>query len=420
MSTFAFILGREPHLSIAEIAAVVGSRAVAWDRAVASPHALVAPRRTTTPDTDATQELMRRLGGVTKIGTIWREVPHDAIGDHEAIGQYILEHTAPHQKVCFGFSVYDLGGGRRRVDDVAIALRRGALETKRWLRERDRSVRWVPSTGDPRLSSVVVATNGLLPEENGVEILLLVTPDRLLLGQTLAVQPFADWGSRDYGRPGRDARSGMLPPKLARMMVNLSRVPDGGTILDPFCGSGTVLTEALALGMSRIIGLDVSPVAVADATQNLEWAAERTTHHANVTITHADVRALAATVRERVDAIVTEPYLGAPASRPLSVAEIERRTAELRPLYLAAFAQFSRVLTPGGRIVFVVPVFNPNGAAHTIDITDDVATLGFHRTNPFPEPLRVASFLAGHEDLPYARPDQHVGRRILVFEYRPK
>ena len=35
------------------------------------------------------------------------------------------------------------------------------------------------------------------------------------------MQDFEQWGARDYGRPSRDAVRGMLPPKLARMMVNL-------------------------------------------------------------------------------------------------------------------------------------------------------------------------------------------------------
>ena len=57
------------------------------------------------------------------------------------------------------------------------------------------------------------------------------------LGQTLVVQPFKVLSKRDFGRPARDDHSGMLPPKLAQIMINLARRNDDistKTILDPF------------------------------------------------------------------------------------------------------------------------------------------------------------------------------------------
>src|SRR6266508_1848825 len=39
-----------------------------------------------------------------------------------------------------------------------------------------------------------------------------------------------------------------LHPRLARTLVNLSRVQDGGTLLDPFCGTGGILLEAGLVG----------------------------------------------------------------------------------------------------------------------------------------------------------------------------
>jgi len=42
---------------------------------------------------------------------------------------------------------------------------------------------------------------------------------------------------------------GMLPPKLAQMMINLSL---GNTIYDPFVGLGTVLIESVHMGNNRV------------------------------------------------------------------------------------------------------------------------------------------------------------------------
>lgn len=136
--------------------------------------------------------------------------------------------------------------------------------------------------------------------------------------------------------------------------------------------------------------------------------------------------------------------------------EMSRLVEQLHALYVAAFREFARVLKPGGRVVFVVPEFRagasvPRGshradhhrsiglhgigepkkprpleigytgsgdgrAGVVIDITADVVPLGFQCVDPFPAPLRDHPLLAAARDLPYARPDQRVGRRILVFE----
>lgn len=50
---------------------------------------------------------------------------------------------------------------------------------------------------------------------------------------------------------------GGMSPKLARCMVNLSRVKKGETLLDPFCGTGGMLIEAGLIGV-HVIGSDIN------------------------------------------------------------------------------------------------------------------------------------------------------------------
>lgn len=50
-------------------------------------------------------------------------------------------------------------------------------------------------------------------------------------------------------------------PEIPRRLIGALRPPDGLAVLDPFCGSGTTLTEAQALGL-RSIGIDLNPIAV--------------------------------------------------------------------------------------------------------------------------------------------------------------
>ena len=49
---------------------------------------------------------------------------------------------------------------------------------------------------------------------------------------------------------------GSMNPKLARCMVNLSRIHEGELLLDPFCGTGGILIEAGLIGC-KVVGSDI-------------------------------------------------------------------------------------------------------------------------------------------------------------------
>lgn len=60
-----------------------------------------------------------------------------------------------------------------------------------------------------------------------------------------------------------------LDPVLARVLVNLSEVPSGEKILDPFCGTGGILIEAGLCGIG-VKGLDIQEEMVSGTQENLE------------------------------------------------------------------------------------------------------------------------------------------------------
>ena len=225
----------------------------------------------------------------------------------------------------------------------------------------------------------------------------------------MAVQEFEEYSRRDYGRPVRDTKSGTLPPKLAQMMINLAQAPKGSVILDPFCGSGTVLQEALLLGY-QVIGSDQSEKAVADTKKNLEWFIESQKSNLksqnynsevkNFKVFLTDVRQLGQQINQ-VDAIVTEPYLGPALRGQESLSEIKSIVAELEKLYLDAFGVFEKILKPGGKVVIVLPYFTKHNLKPEIQTA--LGQLGFERLN--------------QEDLIYSRPDQKVWREIVVWGF---
>lgn len=92
-----------------------------------------------------------------------------------------------------------------------------------------------------------------------------------------------------------------MNPKLARCMVNLAHAKTGGVVLDPFCGTGNTLIEAVMIGCEAV-GLDVQRRMAKGALQNV--------HHfglAPEAIIVADARKLPFS---HVDCIVTDPPYG--------------------------------------------------------------------------------------------------------------
>jgi tRNA (guanine10-N2)-dimethyltransferase len=130
-----------------------------------------------------------------------------------------------------------------------------------------------------------------------------------------------------------------IHPKLARAMINLASVPMGGSIVDPFCGTGGILIEGGLLGYD-MYGRDIDPRMVDGSGMNLE-SMGLGAHLASV-----DVKELSQTLEEEVDAIVTDPPYGrSTAVHGQGPGEV------IESLYHSA----SGVLKEGGRLVICLP-----------------------------------------------------------------
>jgi tRNA (guanine10-N2)-dimethyltransferase len=356
-----FVLGNNRELSVAEIEAVTGVH----EFASLSGDVLLLETEQTGP------QLQDRLAGTIKVGSVVGELEK---WDKQACGELIaamIDANLP--RVEFGVSVYDAGDAHR-AKELRKESERLGLEIKKHVKASGRPVRLVTSK-DKTLSAVVITTNKLL--ERGGEFVLIVTPEKIFVGQTEAVQDFEAWSDRDFGRPARDAQSGMLPPKLARMMVNLSETdPIHSTLLDPFCGSGTVLMEASLMGYEKVIGSDISEKAIADTKANLDWLnARRGAGIPPITLIVSPAQTLS--IAEPVDAIVTETYLG-PALHGREHPEfLKQNLANLATLYRDAFGALVRLVKPGGSAVVAFPVMQMKGGEQEVATRAMMESLGW-------------------------------------------
>jgi len=96
-----------------------------------------------------------------------------------------------------------------------------------------------------------------------------------------------------------------MPAKLARCMVNLAQPKIGDLVLDPFCGTASILVEAWLIGC-RVVGFDVQPRMVRGSLQNLLYYSVKPEG-----IAVADARHLPVA---KVDCIVTDPPYGRSAT----------------------------------------------------------------------------------------------------------
>ncbi len=384
MKQFA-ILGLHPELSLAELETVTKTKA---DQS--SDQAAVFESDGHIP------ELQGILGGTQKLGEILGTVK-----DHQEIEKHLhalLIERETEGKLKFGISVYDLGSPKR-TREIQKYMHKVGISVKKIVKESGRSVRLVTSK-DPVLSTVVVEKNKLVTK--GIEFVLLVDASEIHIGVTKAVQDFEDWSHRDYDRPGRDAKSGMLPPKLARMMVNLAGVrPRDSYLLDPFCGSGTVLMEASLLEFDNVIGSDISKKAIDDTRKNLDWLTKEKYRVADNTLICESATELTKHLdKNSVDVIVTEPFLGNPRSGKERVQDVEHAIEALTELYESSFEELDKILKPGGVMVIASPIHFVKEQAFPVPTIEILEKLGYEQVQ---------------KPLLYKREKQHLGRNILVF-----
>ncbi|MFA6551581.1 MAG: DNA methyltransferase [Patescibacteria group bacterium] len=412
--SYFFILGNNPTLSFAEIVAVFK---------IKPEQVLALTNETLIVDLEEeidAQQIIRRLGGTIKLGIINDEL---RIKNYELIANdsifKLINTDNVTGKFNFGISYY----GKGKFKDE----KRLAMELKKALKEIGVSSRWVTSR-EKTLSSVVVEQNKLVGDR-GVEIVIINDDAKTYVGKTLAVQPFKELSARDYGRPGRDDYSGMLPPKLAQMMINLSGAEFDDVLLDPFCGSGTILTEAALMGALtptlsqrarefkfNLIGADQSEKAVKDTKINVNWLLKQyPISNIQYQLFQCDARQLSQKItRESIDAIVTEPYLG-PSRMQRNEKNIRQVAAELENLYRQAMMEFMKVIKPNGRVIMIWPVFKLEGFDISLN-SDKILNSSLKIVNPLLGFNSKVLKLTDRKTIVYGRPEQKIWREIVSLK----
>ncbi|MDA2935809.1 50S ribosomal protein L11 methyltransferase [Patescibacteria group bacterium AH-259-L05] len=261
-----------------------------------------------------------------------------------------------------------------------------------------------------------------------------IEKDKVLLGKTLTCQEFEKYSFYDFSRPYRAIEKGMMPPKLAKIMINLAGAGEDSALLDPFCGSGTILQQALLMGYTKVIGTDIDQRAVDNSKKNLQWLApslssriplssrtnvrddkEGTSSRVQqgVSLYRCDAQELSKKIPQHsIDAIITEPYLG-----PLKIGNLKAEIKILSDLYINAFKSFKKVLKSDGRVVIIFPVFSIKNKLHFLPILDTLKKIGWQIRMSLPQYLLDNPVIktTSRQSIIYSRPNQKILREILIF-----
>ncbi|MDO8335325.1 MAG: methyltransferase domain-containing protein [Candidatus Saccharibacteria bacterium] len=383
-----YILGRQPAIGLAELESLYGSDSL---RPIGNFAVVV--RNDDHVD-------FAHIGGALKAAKILTTVNSTHLTDvKQGLEKVIVKHiqTLPDGKLKLGISTYGLNLTSQRITALGLSL-------KKIIKANNRSVRLVPNN-ENHLNSAQVLHNKLI-SELGCELLLIGDGVNTIIAQTTDVQDIDAYTLRDRGRPKRDARVGMLPPKLAQTIINLATTgakSNGKRLLDPFCGTGVVLQEAALMGY-QVYGTDIDERMISYSKDNLDWLAE--THKVSVN-THLHVGdATETTWQQPIDIVACEGYLGRPfTSVPDN--EILQKTINDCETILNIFLQnLAKQTKPGTRMCLAVPSWFVNDKKYHLRTLDHLSHLGYNR---------ISFVHSNDKDLIYHREGQIVGRELLVL-----
>ncbi len=386
------ILGRQPGLGVAEFESLYGA-----DSILPIEHGLLSKLPCEQID-------FKRLGGTIKLAKVLTYLPTTKWADIEAyLAENIPRHLThlPDGKFTLGLSAY---GGLAGAQTVNISL----LKLKKLIRKSGRPVRIVPNKSADLNSAQVL--HNRLTSRGAWELLAIRHKNQTVLAQTLFVQDIDAYTARDQLRPHRDAKVGMLPPKLAQIIINLAAgsLKPPAILLDPFCGTGVIMQEALLMGYG-VTGTDIDPRMVQYSEQNISWLAQKSQLGPNLPAKFETGDARSHRWPEPINLIASEIFLGAPLHRQLPGEQLRTIAAEVNDLLTGFLANIHGQLNKGTRLCLAVPAWRSGNNFERLPALniDKLTDIGYNRL----------SFVhVENSGLIYHRPQQFVARELVLLQ----
>ena len=429
-NVYVFVPGKNWRLSLAELIAYLEAGNYGFELCEFTPAFF-----TVDVDGGLGSSVVADMGGIIKIGKVVTNVATSTMkeaflrGSKEAQAQVRIclstsgivgeMAEATYGKAVFGVSVYCAEQSFYPASRMVQRFVGSSLKHELAALGRKSGFMGFPrSRREPQLSHVEVLKKGLV--ERKAEVLFCIGKEKTMISTSVGVHNPFEFQKRDIGRPVQ-RKIFAIPPRLARIMVNLASCTTGKLLLDPFCGVGTILQEAL-LAKAKVIGVDVNPWCVEASRENLGWLKkEYALKEAEYAVLQGDSRRLTERIQQEADCIATEPDLG-PALRHVATTPYAIKIIDkLTPLYSDFLGEAHGRLRKDGRLVLVTPYIKTrSGKPVTMHIEERAVAVGFKRVYPFPKTI-LATDDATHENLTKTMSlvdveERHkIGREIQIF-----
>lgn len=430
-NTYCFISGKNWKLSLAELVSYLEARNYVF-QVIDFSRSFFTIRIDSALDAFVIDD----LGGILKIGEVKALIPTEIVseaflkGNKQAKNQ--LQQQLPFDalaekipavdsgKSLFGVSVYwaaelSFSSAGMTIDHFLGSTLKDELKAQG---KKTRFMGFPRDRNQPQLTPVEVLKKGL--DETNAEILFCIGKNQTSISTSISVHNPFEFQKRDVEKPIQRKIFG-ISPRIAKIMVNLSHCKEGKVFLDPFCGVGNILQEAL-LAKARVIGLDINRWCVEAARRNLDWLKqEYSLSDPDYMTMQGDSRKITSKIREGVDCIATEPDLG-PALRQIPTEPYAVKIIDnLVPLFDDFLREAYEVLNQSGFLVLVTPYVKTRaGKPVRMGIQDLAERAGFR-----PVRLYQKTFFSENKPVPplsdafsFIDVDERhkIGREISVFQ----
>lgn len=311
MEKYIFILGRDPELSKEELFTYLTARNITYSILDQSDIAVIL-----TLDSINAPSMIKDLGGIQKIALIIESFDRLYQGNKNKVRYAISKYSEEEEDLKDELKAYF------KAEGIKATIKKSHHQEQEYL---------TPSEA-----------------KNVVEIMQY----KRNVAKVLAVFNPNEYKLRDTKRPVQRPLH-TISIRLAKIMINLSGIKPKETLLDPFCGIGTIMQEAMLMGIPAI-GIDKDKSCIEASQKNLQWIQK----HYNLTLSfrliHGDARKVSILV-PRVDSVATEPYMGPFIKGYPTLQEAKKIMKELIPLYTELIGGLLKVTR--NKIVIITPRF---------------------------------------------------------------
>jgi len=318
MKTF-FILGRNPELSRAEILEFLKARNRTYKEILFQENLLIIQTN------EGEKFNIQEFGGTIHLGEITFEGNQEQLKTHLEQNEII-----PSDK--FSYALYgDL--------DSQILKEKFKTEKKKASEKH----------GD-KLLEFQGGEKGKNPK---ADFHMFFHENKNIIHQGLSTQTYdsTEVKKRDMQKPiRREALA--ISPRLAKILINLSGAKPHDKLLDPFCGIGGILQEAL-IKKINVHGIDKEKEATTDAEQNLKWLTGEYNIQAKHTIENNDSRRAPDL---QFSAIATETPLGKLLTKKPSDNQARQIIQNFEAYMVPILKRLKKIKKPSAKIAITFPV----------------------------------------------------------------